>query len=63
MKYKDFEKYITNELLQDKNIKKVRACEVKKDVIERNLLLRKHENILYTWDFYNGIAIVNYCKC
>lgn len=63
MKYKDFEKYITNELLQDKNIKKVRACEVKKDVIERNLLLRKHENILYTWDFCNGIAIVNYCKC
>lgn len=63
MKCKDFEKYITNELLQDKDVKKVYVCEVRKDVIERNLFLQKHENILYTWDFCNGIVIVNYCKC
>lgn len=63
MKCKDFEKFITNELLQDKDVKKVHVCEVKKDVIERNLCLQKHENILYTWDFCNGIVIVNYCKC
>lgn len=62
MKCKEFEKFITNELLQDKNVKKVHVCEVKKDVIERNLYLQQHENILYTWDFYKGIVIVNYCE-
>lgn len=62
MKCRDFEKFITNELLQDKDVKKVHVCEVKKDLIERNLCLQKHENILYTWDFCNGIVIVNYCK-
>ena len=62
MKCKDFEKFITDELLQDKDIKKVHVCEVKKDVIERSLFLQKHENILYTWDFYKGNVIVNYCK-
>lgn len=62
MNLKQFEKIITNELLQDKNVKNVHVCEVKKDVIERNLHLQQHENILYTWDFYKGIVIVNYCK-
>lgn len=62
MKCKEFEKFITNEFLQDKNVKKVHVCEVKKDIIERNLYLQQHENILYTWDFYKGIVIVNYCK-
>ena len=63
MKCKNFEKYITKELLQDKDVKKVHVCEVKKDVIERNLFLQKHENILYTCCYCNGIVIVNYCKC
>lgn len=62
MRKKDFEKFITNELLQDKDVKNVYVCEVKKDVVERNLCKQQHENILYTWDFYKGNVIVNYCK-
>lgn len=63
MKCKDFEKFIINELLQDKDIKNVHVCEVKKDVIERSLYLQQHGNIIYTWYFYKGNVIVNYCKC
>ena len=62
MRKKEFEKFITNVLLEDKDIKKVHVCEVKKNVIKRNLYLQQHENILYVWDFCNGIAIVSYCK-
>lgn len=62
MRKKEFEKFITNEILQDKDVKKVHVCEVKKDIIERSLYLQQHENILYTWHFCNGIVIVNYCK-
>ena len=62
MKKKEFEKFITNEFLQDKDVKKVHVCEVKKNIIERNLCLQQHENILYTWHFCNGIVVVNYCK-
>lgn len=62
MRKKEFEKFITNVFLEDKNVKKVYVGEVKKDIIKKNLYLQQHEDILYIWDFYKGNVIVNYCK-
>jgi hypothetical protein len=63
MKYKDFEKTITKELLQDKDTKHVYCIRVSKDMIKNNLLKQRLEDIIYTWCYCNGIVIVNYCKC
>lgn len=63
MKYKDFEKTITKELLQDKDTKHVYCVRVSKDMIKNNLLKQRLEDIIYTWCYCNGIVIVNYCKC
>lgn len=63
MKYKDFEKTITKELLQDKDTKHVYCVRVSKDMIKNNLLKQGLEDIIYTWCYCNGIVIVNYCKC
>ena len=62
MKYKDFEKTITKELLQDKDTKHVYCVRVSKDMIKNNLLKQRLEDIIYTWCYCNGIVIVNYCK-
>lgn len=63
MKYKDFEKTITKELLQDKDTKHVYCIRVSKDMIKNNLCKQRLEDITYTWCYCNGIVIVNYCKC
>lgn len=63
MKYKDFEKTIAKELLQDKDTKHVYCVRVSKDMIKNNLLKQRLEDIIYTWCYCNGIVIVNYCKC
>ena len=63
MKYKDFEKTIIKELLQDKDTKHVYCVRVSKDMIKNNLLKQRLEDIIYTWCYCNGIVIVNYCKC
>lgn len=63
MKYKDFEKTITKELLQDKDTKHVYCVKVSKDMIKNNLCKQRLEDIIYTWCYCNGIVIVNYCKC
>lgn len=62
MKCKDFEKTITKELLQDKDIKHVCCVKVSKDMIKNNLYKQRLEDIVYTWSYCNGIVIVNYCK-
>ena len=63
MKFKDFEKTITKELLQDKDTKHVYCVRVSKDMIKNNLLKQRLEDIIYTWCYCDGIVIVNYCKC
>ena len=62
MKCKEFEKYITNNLLQDKEVKNVYCIKTSKRMLVNNLLKQTLEDIIYTWYFYNGIVIVNYCK-
>lgn len=62
MKCKDFKKIITKEFLQDKDVKQVYCIKVTKDMIMGNFLKQQFEDIIYTWDFYKGIIIVNYCK-
>lgn len=62
MKCKEFEKYITNNLLQDKDTKTVYCIKTPKRMLVNNLLKQTLEDIIYTWYFYNGIVIVNYCK-
>lgn len=62
MKRKDFIKFITDELLQNKDVKYVHCCEVNKDLVTRCLYKQQLEDIIYTWHFCNGVVIVNYCK-
>lgn len=62
MECKDFVKIITKEFLQDKDVKQVYCIKVTKDMIVGNFLKQQLEDIIYTWDFYKGIIIVNYCK-
>lgn len=62
MRKKEFEKQITQIFLQDKDVKHVHVCEVNKDIVTRCLYKQQMEDIIYTWHFYKGSIIVNYCK-
>ena len=62
MKCKDFKKIITKEFLQDKDVTQVYCIKVAKDMIIGNLSKQQLEDIIYTWCFYKGLIIVNYCK-
>ena len=62
MRKKEFEKQITQIFLQNEDVKHVHVCEVNKDMVTRCLYKQQMENIIYTWHFYKGFVIVNYCK-
>jgi hypothetical protein len=62
MNLKQFEKIITNEFLQDKDVKGVYCVKVAKSMIENNLHKQELENIIYTWSFCRGVIVINYCE-